>query len=212
MPPVLAVPTLTGRLVELAPLDRVHVEALVTAGTEDRATYRWTTVPATAAAMTAEVDALLAAQAAGEVVPFVQIRRADGRPVGMTRYLTIRWRPDTTAPYAVEIGGTWLSASAQRSGINLEAKVLLLDHAFGAGTGAGAGSWAVGRVDFKTDARNERSRAAIAGLGATFEGVLRNWQPSHAAGEEGALRDTAMYSITAEEWPDRRARLVARLR
>ena len=61
--------------------------------------------------------------------------------------------------------------------------------------------WAVGRVDFKTDARNDRSRRSIEAIGARFEGVLRAWQPSHAVGEEGALRDTAMFSIVAEEWP-----------
>jgi RimJ/RimL family protein N-acetyltransferase len=68
------------------------------------------------------------------------------------------------------------------------------------------------RVDFKTDARNARSRAAIEGLGARFEGVLRRWQPSHVPGEEGRLRDSAMYSITADEWPDVRRHLTRRLR
>jgi RimJ/RimL family protein N-acetyltransferase len=106
-------------------------------------------------------------------------------------------------PYAVEIGGTWLAASAQGTGINVDAKLLLLTHAFE--------HWQVGRVDLKTDARNERSRNAIARIGATFEGVLRSWQPSLVAGEEGRLRDTAMFSIVAGEWPAVRARLDQRL-
>jgi RimJ/RimL family protein N-acetyltransferase len=139
----------------------------------------------------------------GEDIAFVQIRVADDRVVGCTRFLTIRRRQGDAHPYAVEIGGTWLSASAQRSGVNTEAKLLLLTHAFD--------GWGVGRVDFKTDARNERSRNAIAALGATLEGVLRNWQPSHARGEDGRLRDSAIYSITDAEWPAVRARLEARL-
>jgi RimJ/RimL family protein N-acetyltransferase len=107
-------------------------------------------------------------------------------------------------PYAVEIGGTWLAASAQRTGVNVEAKLLLLDQAFE--------RWRVGRVDFKTDARNLRSRTAILALGARFEGVLANWQPSQAPGEEAALRDSALYAILATDWPDVRGALVARLR
>ena len=129
---------------------------------------------------------------------------ADERVVGCTRFLTIRRRSRDSAPFAVEIGGTWLSASAQRTGVNVEAKLLLLAHAFDA--------WGVGRVDFKTDARNAPSRAAIAALGATFEGVLRNWQPSHVPGEEALLRDSAMYAVTDADWPAVRARLEARLR
>ena len=85
----------------------------------------------------------------------------------------------------------------------VEAKLLLLDHAFDV--------WEVGRVDFKTDARNARSRTAIEALGATFEGVLRNWQPSHAEGEDGLLRDTAMFAIVVADWPEVRSGLVARL-
>jgi RimJ/RimL family protein N-acetyltransferase len=103
-------------------------------------------------------------------------------------------------PYAVEIGGTWLAASAQRTGINTEAKLLLLDYAFSV--------LGVGRVDLKTDARNDRSRNAMARIGGTFEGVLRNWQPSLVPGEEGRLRDSALYSILDTEWPDVHERLL----
>ena len=105
--------------------------------------------------------------------------------------------------FAVEIGWTWLAASAQRTGINAEAKLLLLTHAFE--------TLRVARVDLKTDARNQRSRQAIARLGARFEGVLRSWSPSHVPGEEGRLRDSAMFSVTAAEWPDVKAHLAARV-
>jgi len=189
--------------VRLDPLTTAHVDDLAAAAMEDRASYGYTSVPLGPVGTAAQVDQLVAARAAGEVVPFVQVRVADGRPVGMTRYLALRYDPPAPRPYAVEIGGTWLAASAQRSGINLEAKLLLLSHAFDV--------WKVGRVDFKTDARNERSRAALVGLGATFEGVLRSWQPSHAPGEAGLLRDSAMYSITSAEWPAVCDRLRARV-
>jgi RimJ/RimL family protein N-acetyltransferase len=110
----------------------------------------------------------------------------------MTRYLSIRCRPGEVLPFAVEIGGTWLAGSAQRSGINTEAKFLLLRHAFE--------EWHVTRVDLKTDNRNERSKSAIVRLGATFEGVLRHWQPSQVVGEDDGFRDTAMFSIIDTEW------------
>src|SRR5487761_2573534 len=185
----LEIPTLTGRLVRLEALSDHHVAGLVAAAGEDRSRYGFTAV-------------LMAATERGDVVAFVQRSVATGREVGMTRYLTIR-RGDGAAPWAVEIGGTWLSASAQGSGINVEAKFLLLAHAFDA--------WPVERVDFKTDARNERSRHALAALGAVFEGTLRAWQPSFVAGEEGRMRDSAMFSILRREWPEVRERLAHRI-
>lgn len=194
---------LAGRHVRLEPLALDHLDGLAAAAGEDGATYGYTTVPRTRVAMQGHIEALLAERDAGQVVPFAQVRADDGRPVGMTRYMTIRRVADATAPFAVEIGGTWLAASAQRSGVNREAKLLLLGLAFD--------RWGVVRVDFKTDARNERSRTAIERLGATFEGVLRNWQPSHVPGEEGRMRDSAIFSITAPEWPRVRERLASRL-
>src|SRR4029077_10914389 len=100
-------------------------------------------------------------------------------------------------------GFTWLSASAQGTGINTEAKLLLLSHAFD--------RLGVARVDIKTDARNLRSRRAIEALGATFEGVLRSWSMSWAPGEEGRLRDSAMYSVIAGGGHAVSALLTARL-
>ncbi|MCU1593729.1 MAG: acetyltransferase [Frankiales bacterium] len=186
------VPALVGKLVRLEPLVRQHSDGLATAAQEDRASYGFTSVPADAGAMAVHVDDLLDQADRGEVVPFAQVR--DGRPVGMTRFLTLHRHPGADIPYAVEIGGTWLAASAQRTGVNREAKLLLMTYAFDV--------WGVGRVGFKTDARNARSRAAIEGIGARYEGVLRNWQPSLVPGEEGRLRDSAFFSVTDAEWRD----------
>jgi RimJ/RimL family protein N-acetyltransferase len=201
--PRLEVSPLVGRLARLEPLSESHVDALALAAEENRSTFGFTSVPSTRSELASQVASLLAARDAGEAVPFAQIRVDDDEPVGMTRYLTIRRREELSPPYAVEIGGTWLCASAQRTGINLEAKLLLLTHAFE--------TWHVERVDFKTDARNERSRSALEALGATFEGVLRRWQPSHVPGEEDRLRDSAMYSVTSTEWSTVREHLERRL-
>jgi N-acetyltransferase len=198
------VPTLRHPLVRLEPLCAAHVDGLVAAAAEDRSSFDLTTVPATADDVAHYVQALVAAREAGADVPFAQVRTDDERVVGATRYLNLRARPGGALPFAVEIGGTWLAASAQRTGINVAAKLLLLSYAFE--------TWTVERVDFKTDARNTRSRTAIEALGATFEGVLRSWQPSHATGEAARLRDSAMYSIVSAEWPTVRERLRARLR
>ena len=104
---------------------------------------------------------------------------------------------------AVEIGWTWLAASAQGTAINAEAKLLLLTHAFE--------TLGVTRVDLKTDARNQRSRRAIELIGAHFEGILRSWSPSWAPGEEGRLRDSAMFSVIAPEWSAVKATLQDRV-
>lgn len=164
-----------------------------------RQTYGYTEVPEGEPAMRAYVAALLQAHAAGEAVPFAQVAVPDGRVLGATRFMTLRRRPGEDVPFAVEIGGTWLTHPVQRTGVNRQAKLLLLAHAFD--------RWGVGRVDFKTDARNARSRAALTALGAALEGVLRSWQPSLVAGERDRLRDSALYSIIADEWPSVRAAL-----
>jgi RimJ/RimL family protein N-acetyltransferase len=191
-------PVLTGRRLRLEPLGEQHTEALTAAAGADRSSYGWTSVPSGGEQVRDYIRQLVAAQ---DTLPFAQV--VDGRAAGVTRFLAFRTRAEAALPYAVEIGGTWLAASGQGAGINREAKLLLMTHAFEV--------WGVGRVDFKTDARNERSRAALSGIGATFEGVLRSWQPSHAAGEEGALRDSAMFSVVAAEWPAVKQRLALRL-
>jgi RimJ/RimL family protein N-acetyltransferase len=196
------VPVLEGSLVRLEPLSVRHAEDLAAAAEEDRGSYDFTIVP-----RGSEVGRYLDAQfgrTAQGLVPFAQVRRSDGRAVGCTAYWDPRYWPGRDDLRAIEVGFTWLAASAQGSGINTESKLLLMSSAFE--------SLRVARVDFKTDARNARSRRALAALGATFEGVLRNWSMSWAPGEEGQLRDSAMYSVIAEEWDAVRSRLTARLR
>lgn len=187
----------------LVPLGAQHLVDLLAAGSEDRETYLFTYVPGSREAMLGYIHGALEAHKRGEIIPFAQVRTSDGVAVGVTGYHEPHVIRGTAHPYRIEIGGTWLAACAQRSGVNVEAKLLLLEHAFEA--------WGVQRVEFKTDARNMRSRSAIEGIGATFEGVLRNWQPSYAPGEEDLLRDSAMYSITASEWPAARNQLRRRL-
>lgn len=203
MSEALAVHELVGDVVRLEPLSLAHVDELVVAAVEDPSAYAWTIVPSTRQTMTTYVEELLDEFRSGVAVPFAQVSVVSGRAVGATRYLNIRRRTGEKIPYAVEIGGTWLAASAQRTAINSEAKFLLLDYAFE--------MWGVGRVDLKTDARNERSRNAMSRIGATFEGVLRQWQPSQVVGEEELLRDSAMFSVVRSQWPEVRAGLVSRL-
>ena len=195
-------PVLEGSLVRLEPLDHGHAADLAAAAEENRSSYGFTWVPP-AAEVGDFIDAQHARAAAGSLAPYAQVDRASGRAVGATAYWEPRLWPDGDRLCAIEVGYTWLAASAQGTGLNTEAKYLLFRHAFE--------SWHVARVDLKTDARNARSRAAIEKTGAHFEGVLRSWSPSWVPGEEGRLRDSAMFSITAEEWPDRRAGLERRL-
>jgi RimJ/RimL family protein N-acetyltransferase len=194
---------LEGRLVRLEPLTDGHYEGLLAASSEDRSAYGFTSVPNGPEEVRAYLDRALQDRVDGEGVPFAQVERSSGRVVGTTRYTNLRRDGSDLGLYAVEIGWTWLAASAQRTGINVEAKLLLIGHAFEA--------WGVGRVDLKTDSRNTRSQKAIGALGATCEGTLRNWQPSHAQGEQSLLRDTVMFSIVSGEWPDVKRGLEARL-
>ena len=192
-------PVLRGCLVRLEPLDERHVPGLMLAAEEDRSAYAYTVVPR--ADETTQYVATQLARAG--LTPFAQVRVRDGMPVGCTSLFNPRTWPDRKDLRAVEIGWTWLAASAQGTGINAEAKLLLLTHAFEA--------LGVLRVDLSTDARNQRSRQAIERLGARFEGVLRNWSPSRAPGEEGKARDSAIFSVTAAEWPAVKSTLAARV-
>ncbi|MER5430658.1 GNAT family protein [Streptomyces sp. NPDC002588] len=195
-------PVLEGELVRLEPLERRHAAELAAAAEEDRGTYAFTWVPR-ADEIDTYLDAQFARAATGRLAPYAQVSVASGRAVGATSYWEPRtWRTDDRLD-AVEVGFTWLAASAQGTGVNAEAKLLLFRHAFE--------EWGVSRVDLKTDARNARSRAAIESVGARFEGVLRNWSRSWAPGEDGRLRDSAIFSITADEWPERRALLEKRV-
>ncbi|XUL88272.1 GNAT family N-acetyltransferase [Streptomyces galilaeus] len=195
-------PVLQGELVRLEPLDHRHAGELAVAAEENRGSYGFTWVPG-AHEVDAYIDAQLARAATGQLAPYAQVSTATGRAVGATAYWDPRcWLADAQLD-AVEVGFTWLAASAQGTGINAEAKLLLFRHAFE--------EWKVSRVDLKTDARNDRSRAAIQRTGARFEGVLRNWSRSWAPGEDGRLRDSAIFSITAAEWAECRAKLEARV-
>lgn len=196
--------TLTGTHVQLEPLSLDHVHQLVVAANEDRTTFGWTPVPETVGGMNSYVAALLADAEAGRVVPFAQRRLSDQRIVGCTRYLEIRHWTGRDLPDEVEVGGTWLAASAQRTAINTEAKLLLFGHAFD--------EWQVRRLAICTDARNTQSRDAIVRTGATFEGILRNHRASAVVGEIGMPRHTAAHSILDTEWPTVRANLLSRLR
>ena len=200
------VPVLSGSLVRLEPLSPDHAADLAVAAEEDREAYGFTVVP-----RAWEVEQYLAAHSerakSGMLAPFAQIRQDDGCAIGVTAYWDPRFWPGRAGSHpglcAIDIGWTWLAASAQRTGINVEAKLLLAGYAFE--------TLKVARVGFSTDARNERSRRALEGLGARFEGVLRHWSPSRAPGEDGLLRDSAVFSVVASEWPAAKAALCRRL-
>jgi N-acetyltransferase len=150
----------------------------------------WYTAIPTAANMAAEIDRRLGLQAKGSMLPFAAISPATGKAVGMTTYMNI----DSTHQ-RVEIGSTWTSTSMQRSGFNTACKHLLLQHAFE--------TLECIAVEFRTHRFNLQSRTAIERLGAQFDGMLRN----HQRASNGSLRDTAVYSITADEWPTVNAHL-----
>jgi N-acetyltransferase len=199
----LEVGTLTGRLVRLEPLSVSHAAELAAAAEENRTAYEWTFVPR-AEQVEEYIAAHLPRADEGRMIPFAQIRLTDGCAVGCTAYWDPRPWPGRAELSAIMIGWTWLTGSAQRSGINLEAKLLLFTYAFE--------TLQVVRVDLSTDARNHRSRQAISGLGATFEGVLRQWSESYAPGEEGMLRDSALFSVLPYEWLTVKAGMIRRLR
>jgi len=185
---------LEGRLVVVEPLTRAHAEGLRLAAA-DAAVWRWMTVSAhEPEGFERWLEATLAAAEEGAEVPFAIVLRASGEPVGSTRYLTLR--PEHRG---LEIGWTWHARSAWGTGVNVEAKLLLLAHAFE--------TLGCMRVEFKTDARNERSRAALAALPARFEGIFLK----HMLVREGELRDSAYYAITDDEWPAVRANLERRV-
>ena len=195
-------PLLEGELVRLEPLAARHAADLAAAAEEDRDTYAFTWVPR-ADEVAGYIEAQLERASTERLAPYAQVSRATGRAVGATAYWEPRCRHTDDRLDAVEVGFTWLARSAQGTGVNAEAKLLLFRHAFEA--------WGVSRVDLKTDARNSRSRAAIESVGARFEGVLRNWSRSWAPGEEDRLRDSAIFSITEREWPRCRQRLEQRV-
>ena len=198
----LAGPVLEGALVRLEPLELRHTADLAVAAEQDRSSYGFTRVPG-AAEVRGYIETQHALRASGKLSPYALVDRASGRAVGVTAYWDPRLWPSGDGLYAVEVGFSWLAGPAQGTGVNTEAKYLLFRHAFE--------NWGVARLDLKTDARNSRSRAAIAGAGGRLEGVLRSWSRSWAPGEDGLLRDSALFSIIAAEWPDCRAMLEQRI-
>ncbi|WP_144760763.1 GNAT family N-acetyltransferase [Curtobacterium sp. 9128] len=188
-------PTLTGDRVTLEPLGSEHADDLRAAVADGDLWRTWySSIPAPAQ-VDDEIERRLAEHTAGRMVPFAVRDRPTGRVVGSTTFMHI-----DTANRRVEIGSTFLARSAQRTGINTEAKLLMLSHAFD--------TWQCIAVEFRTHWHNHQSRAAIAGLGAKQDGVLRN----HQIGRDGTLRDTVVFSITAAEWPTVRLSLAERLR
>lgn len=205
---MLLVPTLIGNSTALEPLTIEHIPALVSAASQDRSTFGFTVVPDGIEEMTDYVQNLMSSHRVGQDVPFVQRRvNADnslGEVVGCTRFMNIyfplgRTMNGVSVPDEIEIGGTWLAKSAQRTLINTEAKLMLMTHAFE--------TWGVQRVAICTDERNEQSRRAIERIGGIFEGVLRSDRPSWVASEKGKLRNTAVYSVVSAEWPQVKLRL-----
>jgi len=199
-PPVLRGPTVTLRLLSLD-----DAGALAAAAAESRDQYGFTRVPDGVEDARRYIEGALAERETRGRLPFATLW--NGGLVGSTSYLGAeRWRWPAGSPHqrsdrpdVVEIGATWLAASAQRTRCNTEAKLLMLAHAFDV--------WQVHRVSLKTDARNAKSRRAIERLGACFEGVRRADMP----GQDGSVRDSAFYSIVRAEWPDVRTALEAAL-
>ena len=186
--------TLIGTLVTLEPLSHDHEDGLVAAAQDGELWNLWyTSVPHTEG-MAAEIDRRLGLQAAGAMLPFTARRNDTGAIIGMTTYMNV-----DAVNRRVEIGSTWNSKSAQRTGTNTDSKLLLLGHAFE--------TLDCIAVEFRTHWLNHQSRTAIAKLGAKQDGVLR----SHSIASDGTLRDTVVFSIIALEWPAIRSELRRRL-
>jgi RimJ/RimL family protein N-acetyltransferase len=186
---------LEGEIVRLEPLARRHEKGLFEAA-QDRRIWRWMPCDASESGerFHAWLEEALAASSAGTEVAFATVDAGTGEPVGSTRYLALR--PEHRG---LEIGWTWLAPAHWRTGANVEAKLLMLEHAFE--------RLGCLRVEFKTDSRNEISRAALAALPAQFEGIFRK----HMLVRGGERRDSAYYSIIDDEWPEVRENLGRRI-
>lgn len=187
-------PALTGKTVELRPLQREHAQALLDAAADGQLWNMKLTVVPGPGTIDSYIATALEGRAAGTVMPFVIVRRDTGVLVGSTRF----WKIDQVNR-KLEIGHTWLSASVQRSAVNTEAKYLLLTHAFEA--------MQCVRVQFTTDELNEKSRAAILRIGAKQEGVVRHERIM----PDGRKRNSVRFSIIDDEWDEVKAMLEAKL-
>jgi RimJ/RimL family protein N-acetyltransferase len=187
---IVAPVTLEGRHVRLEPLSQEHQAGLSAIGLDEEL-WRWIPIPVRSAEeMAAYIETALAEQARGVSLPFALIEKSSGRAIGCTRYGNI----DRTH-HRVEIGWTWVAREWQRTGVNTEAKYLLLRHAFE--------TLGCMRVELKTDSLNEKSRAAILRIGAREEGTFRN----HMITASGRIRHTVYFSILDSEWATVKARL-----
>ncbi len=188
-------PTLAGTIVRLEPLTVVHGDDLFEASRDPRV-WRWLPIlqPQTRADWDRWMSDALERTASGHELAFATVSQATGVAVGSTRYLALR--PEHGS---LEIGWTWLTPTAWGTGANTEAKLLQLEHAFEV--------LGCRRVEFKTDALNERARPALAALPAAFEGIHRK----HMLVRDGVSRDSAWYSVVDDEWPDVRDSLRRRL-
>jgi RimJ/RimL family protein N-acetyltransferase len=186
--------TLEGAHVRLEPLTLAHLHGLCEVGLDPELWRLTVSRLRDRTDMERYIAEALEEQRAGTALPFATISRATGHVIGSTRF------GNASRPHRrVEVGWTWLARPFQRTAANTEAKLLMLRHAFE--------RWGCIRVEFKTSALNHRSRAAILRLGAHEEGVFRH----HMINEDGTLRDSVFFSILAQEWPEARRRLEARL-
>jgi N-acetyltransferase len=186
--------TLQGRQVRLEPLAMAHLAGLAQIGLDEEL-WRWIpTAVRTQEEMAAYIETALQEQERGVSLPFAILEKATGRAIGSTRYGNI-----DRVHHRVEIGWTWVAREWQRTAMNTEAKYLLLRHAFE--------SLGCMRVELKTDALNERSRAAILRIGAKEEGIFRN----HMITASGRIRHSVYFSIIDSEWPAVKARLESKL-
>ena len=187
--------TLEGTSIRLEPLSLTHHAALCEVGLDDTI-WRWNPRPPirTPDDMRRYIESALQQQASGDAVPFATIECASGRAVGSTRFAYI-----DVENRRVEIGYTWIAPPWQRTAVNTEAKYLMFRHAFE--------TWRCVRVELKTDSLNERSRNAIARVGAKEEGIFRNHMVTHS----GRLRHSVYFSIIDSEWPTAKAHLEAKL-
>lgn len=182
--------TLEGRVVRLEPLTLDHLDALAEVGLDPDLWALTVAQVHNRDDLRRWIATAVSEHAAGRSLPFVTIERATGRVVGSSRLGNY-----SPFDHRIEIGWTWVARDSQRTGVNTEAKLLMLTHAFE--------SLGCTRVELKTDVLNQRSRNAILRIGAKEEGILRK----HAYTEGGRIRDTVYFSITDEEWPIVKRRL-----
>jgi RimJ/RimL family protein N-acetyltransferase len=188
------IPTLEGAFVRLEPLSQARLSELSEACEDGKLYDIWYTWVPSPDRMNADIDRRLGLYAAGSMIPFATVDKTSGKAIGMTTFMNVKLENRK-----VEIGSTWLAQSYQGTAINPEAKLLMLGYAFEA--------LECNAVELRTHEQNLQSRAAIEKLGAKLDGILRN----DMVMANGTIRNTAVYSITKDEWPAVREGLTARI-